>query len=121
MEDAHLVTVLTLVLDFSSFFTPTLPDMAYGAIASCSCFLMISSPSISPPLQTMACKRTRVTFLNYKCDYLIPLHFSVSPLPSGKTNNLKYTKPDGHRPLGIWLTPSLTSSALLTPQGLLLG
>lgn len=121
MEDAHLVAVLTLVLDFASFFTPTLPDTAHGAIASCSCFLMISLPSISPALQTMPYKRTRVTFLNYKCDDLIPLHFSVSPLPSGEINNLKYTKPDGHRPLGIWLTPSLTSFALLTPQGLLLG
>ena len=52
MEDAHLVTVLTLILDFASF-TPTLPDMGFGAIASYSSFLMISLPSISP-LQIMS-------------------------------------------------------------------
>ena len=39
MENAYLVTALTLIFDFTSFYTSVLPDLDWDIFLSFSCFL----------------------------------------------------------------------------------
>lgn len=82
MENARLVMALAIRFDFTSLFLiPMVPDTARHIIASCFLSDLRPPPHATfLPLQTILYKTARARLLKHKCDYVIPLNFSVSLL-----------------------------------------